>query len=287
MTWFFLSLLTAMSVAVRDVSVKIFKDLEPPQIAGIELLWSMPLLACGLFLIPVPHLDTTFAWTFLISLPLNALAYILYLYAIKLSPLSLSVPFLSFTPVFMLITGYLTLGERVNLWGAGGVIFIVVGSYVLNIDKAQNGLWRPFSSFFKEKGSWLMMIVAFLFSFAAVIGKKSMQHSSPLFFTFSFFLTFNLLFILSLFLTGKMQFGNIVANRKKGCWLGGLLVLHVCCHALAIINATAVYMIAVKRSSILFSMLFSWLVLKESEMIHRGIGSCMMFAGFLLITLYG
>jgi len=38
----------------------------------------------------------------------------------------------------------------------------------------------------------------------------------------------------------------VVEKRWQGIWLGGLLVLHVGCHGLAIAISTAVYMVAVK-----------------------------------------
>ena len=184
MLWFVLSLLTALSVGVRDVSVKFFKELKPLDVAAIELFYSLPLLIVGCLIVPVPTLDQIFWWTFFISLPLNGLAYILYLHAIKSSPISLSVPFLSFTPAFMILTGFITLGETINLWGGIGIGMIVAGSYVLNINKAKQGIIKPFTALLHEKGSWLMLIVAFIFSFAAVIGKMAMLHSSPLFFSF-------------------------------------------------------------------------------------------------------
>jgi uncharacterized membrane protein len=45
--------------------------------------------------------------------------------------------------------------------------------------------------------------------------------------------------------------------------------------------------VAVKRSSILFSVLLSWLILKEKDIRYRGLGTLLMFAGMLLISLLG
>lgn len=287
MLWLILSLLTALSVAVRDVSVKLFKELHPLEVATVELFWSLPPLAAGCLLIPIPELDQTFWWAFLVSLPLNMVAYLLYIKAIKLSPLSLSIPFLSFTPVFMVLTGFVALGETINLWGALGIFFIVAGSYILNFNKTREGLLGPFGALIREKGSWLMLIVAFLFAFAAVVGKKAMLHSSPLFFTYFFFLVFNITTLIGLAITGKTNRHHLRHHRKKGIWLGSLLVIHVSCHALAITLTTAVYMIAVKRSSILFSVLLSWIILKERERKTRGLATACMFCGVLLVTLLG
>ncbi|MBU0729686.1 MAG: DMT family transporter [Proteobacteria bacterium] len=287
MIWFIFALLTAFAVATRDISVKTYQELNALEVAGIELFWSIPLFALGFFFVPQPELDQTFWEVFLISLPLNAVPYLLYLYAIKVSPISLAVPFLSFTPLFMLFTGFITLDETINLWGGAGILCIVCGSYVLNLDQAKHGIFKPLTAFIHERGSWVMLIVAFLYAFAAAFGKKALLHSSPLYFSYFFFLVFNCLILAGLILSGKIRWGVILDHKKKGMWLGGLFMSQITTHYVAISLSTAVYMIAVKRSSILLTVLLSWLILKEGNIRNRGLGALLMFCGVLLITLFG
>ncbi|MEK6197521.1 MAG: DMT family transporter [Desulfobacterales bacterium] len=287
MIWFFLSLAAALSIAARDVSIKSYKDLQPREIAALELFWALPALIIGCVFVETPPLDQTFWWTFILSIPINIMAYVLYLNAIKISPISLSVPFLAFTPIFMILTGFWVLGETINLWGGFGTGLIVIGSYILHFKKNQLNFSAPFSAFIHEKGSWYMLIVAVLFAFAAVIGKKAILHSSPLFFSYSFFLVFNVLILMGLFVRGKNNWQKIIRNSPKGLWLGSLLMIHISFHGLAISISTAVYMVAVKRSSILFSVLLSWLILKERDIHYRGLGTLIMFVGMIFITLLG
>jgi drug/metabolite transporter (DMT)-like permease len=169
MTWFVLSLTAALSIAARDVSIKTFDDLDPSEIAILELFWALPYFFLGYLLIEIPPLDQTFWITFVLSIPINILAYILYLYAIKTSPISLSIPFLAFTPAFMILTGFFILAETINLWGGLGIGLIVLGGYILHFRNDQKNFLAPFSSFLSEKGSWFMLIVAILFAFASVI----------------------------------------------------------------------------------------------------------------------
>lgn len=287
MVWFFLALTAAFSIAARDVSIKTYKDLDPPEIAILELFWALPYFVLGCFLVETPPLDQTFWWTFMLSIPINILAYVLYLYAIKLSPISLSVPFLAFTPAFMILTGFFILAETINIWGGLGIGLIVLGGYILHFKKNQANFFAPFAAFLHEKGSWYMFIVAILFSFAAVIGKQAILHSSPLFFSYSFFLVFNITVLSGLLLVRKNDWRKILHNTPRGMWLGSLLMIHISFHGLAIAISTAVYMVAVKRSSILFSVLLSWLILKEADIRYRGFGTLLMFTGMLLITLFG
>jgi len=287
MIWFFLSLAAALSIAARDVSIKTYVDLDPPEIAILELFWSLPYFFMGCFIIETPSLDQIFWLTFVLSIPINILAYVLYLYALKISPLSLSIPFLAFTPAFMILTGFFILAETINIWGGLGIGLIVAGGYILHFKKTQRNFWAPFSAFLHEKGSWYMLIVAILFAFAAVIGKKAILHSSPLFFSYSFFLTFNITVLTGLLLGGRNNWRKIIHNSPRGLWLGTSLMIHISFHGLAIAISTAVYMVAVKRSSILFTVLLSWLLLKETDIRYRGFGTLLMFVGMLFIILLG
>lgn len=288
MLWIILSLMTALAVAVRDISVKSYsRGLKTFEIAVLELLWSLPLFALGFLLVPVPDIKEGFWQAFFISIPLNTVPYLLYILAIRLSPISLTVPFLSFTPVFMIFTGFVILGESINIWGGIGILLIVAGSYVLNYDKTKKGFFKPLAALFHEKGSWIMLIVAFLYSFAAVIGKKAIVLSSALYFSYFFFTVFNSLILLLLFIVKRESFQVVTRNKAKGVWLGGLFMSHLTTHGLAIAISTAVYMIAIKRCSILISVLLGFLILKETDIKSRGLGAILMFCGALLITLFG
>ncbi|MEJ2688677.1 MAG: DMT family transporter [Deltaproteobacteria bacterium] len=289
MPWYVYALLTAMAVAGRDIYVKAgCRELSVEEVAGVEMAWSLPVFAAGILLVPWPPLDATFWWMLFWSFPVNILAYFLYLYAIKVSPLTLTVPFLSFTPAFMIITGLLFLGEEINRWGGAGIACIVGGSYLLNIDTAKaGGLLGPLKALVRERGSWFMLLVAFLYAFGAVLGKKGILHSSPIFFGFSFFFGFSLLILLGLAISGRLRPRQLIDFKRQGLWLGGLLAVHVVCHNIAISLVTAAYMIAVKRCSILFSVLAGGFYLREANFGTRLAGAAMMFAGMLLIILGG
>lgn len=285
--WLGLTLVTAVAFGARDVSIKRYRELGPYEIAALELAWSLPLLAAGLALIPTPALDSTFWWTIAVAMPLELAAYFLYLHAIKLSPLSLTAPFLAFTPFFMIVTGLVILGEHVTLWGGLGMALIVAGSYLINFSRHETALMHPWQALMREPGSRLMLLVALLYAFAAVIGKKAILHSSPLFFGFAFSLLFAVTVLLILALGRRVRWQALPAHPGKGSWLALLFMVQLSFHCLAIAKVTAAYMIAAKRSSILVSVLLSWLILKEENILTRGFATLLMFGGILCITLLG
>ncbi len=286
MLWFTLTIIVAVCVATRDILFKSYAgELNVVELSSKELFWAIGPLALCLYFTPIPPLDSVFWWVLLLSVPVNGVAYFLYNYAITVSPVSLTVPFLSFTPAFLIIVGWLVLGEAVSFWGGVGILLIGSGSYVLNIDRVKDGLLQPLISLKEEKGPWLMLLVAFIFSFGAVLGKKGMQHSSPLFFTFFFFLIFCSTMLLVLFFLGMLKPATLFKSRGVGAGLGGLLTIHVAFHGLAIMLTKAAYMVSVKRSSILLTVLLSWLFLKEEKIIARSSGAFLMFLGIVLIVL--
>lgn len=288
MLWFTLALATALTVATGDaLTKKFFGGFSPYEMAVAASLYSLPFLLATIFFIPVPALDGVFWRTFGILVPLDTFAFYLYMKAIKLSPLSLSVPFLSFTPVFMIGTGFFILGEVPNSWGLIGIGLVVIGSYVLHANEVRYGYLAPFRAIFREPGSWLMLIVALLYSLLAVLGKKAIQHSSPLFFGFFFLAAFNLATLLVFPRLAKIQWGTLLRMPVQGVSVGLMLFLHVIFHSLAISMVKAVYMISVKRMSILFSVVYGWLLFKEAEISNRMLGAFLMFLGVICITLLG
>jgi len=286
--WFILAIATALSVATGDaLTKKFFGQFSPYDMAIASSIYSLPFLVVYIFFIPIPQLDTVFWWVASVLIPLDTFAFYLYMKAIKLSPLSLSIPFLSFTPVFMILTGFIVLGEVPNSWGIIGIGFVVAGSYLLNVTQVKYGYFAPFRAILREPGSILMLVVAFIYSFLAVLGKKAIQHSSPLFFSFFYLVALDITILIFFPFFEKIKWKDILKVPVKGLSVGLMLFLHALFHCLAINMIEAVYMIAVKRMSILFSVVYGWILFKESDIGARMLGALLMFAGVVFIIVLG
>jgi drug/metabolite transporter (DMT)-like permease len=286
--WLFLSLLTALAVSSQEAfTKKFFSHLSAYEMSAYQLIYSLPLFWIVLPWVHVPPLDKTFFWAFIAGIPLNGISFLLHMMAIKISPLSLTLPYLAFTPVFMIATGFIFLDETPNIYGIGGIIFICIGSYILNLNSEKWSLLGPFKLFLKETGSWIMLIVAFLYSFAAIIGKVAIVHSSPLFFSVSFFSIFNFIMLLFLILIRKIKLKNFFQEPVRGTLVGGFLFAHMLLHGFAISVVTAAYMISVKRLSLLFGIIYGWILFKEKNIMIRLFGAFFMVLGAMVIILKG
>ncbi|RJP89597.1 MAG: hypothetical protein C4518_09875 [Desulfobacteraceae bacterium] len=286
MTWFTFAFLTALSVATHDAWMKKwFSHLSPWEMTAYPLVYSLPLFAVSLLFVDIPLLDKTFYITFAVCLPLNAIPLFMYMKAIRISPLSLTVPYLAFSPVFIVGTGWLFLDEIPDGWGLAGIAAVCVGSYVLNIDPARRSFWGPFRAVFRETGSWMMLIVALIYGFTSVLGKLAILHSSVMFFQMSFFFVLNILIIICFLIFRKIRLAIFARHPAKGMVAGGLFFSHILFHGFGISLTKAAYMISIKRLSIVLGVIFGGMVFHEPNFRIRLLGAVLMFAGAAGIVL--
>lgn len=284
--WVIYAFLTALFLATSDALTKrVLASRDEYFVAWLRLVFSLPLLLGSLLFIEIPHLDSTFWTATLIALPLEIISIVLYIKALKVSPLGLTIPFLAFTPLFLILVSYVILGEKVSLSGAMGIVLVAGGSYTLNIHKARHAIMEPIKAIFREKGSVMMLIVAFIFSITSSLGKMAIEHSSPIFFG-SFYIT-----LITLLFTPIVMVRNkdrIVITKKDIIPFLSIGVTHslmIIFHMIAMSLVKVAYMISVKRMSLLFSIIYGRMLFKEEEFGVRMLGGIMMLAGVVLIVL--
>ena len=287
MLWFYLSLACALSVALVDVLSKKALGLSDPfVIAWVRLGYAIPFLALSFLWIAVPPLDGTFFWALLFLLPLETAALVLYTHALRESPLSLTIPFLALTPVFLIGIAFVMLGERPDLSGTAGILLIAMGAYLLNIHTRNEGWLAPLRAILREGGSRKMIVVALLYSLTASLGKVAIQHSSPAFFGAVYFPMIALVSLPYFGVTaGRRGFHTLVSQKGLFLLIGFIQTVMIFTHVLAISLVEVPYMIAVKRTSLLFTIIFGYLFFRETRIRERLLGAACMVAGVVLILI--
>ncbi len=289
MDWLPLTLLSAFGLATADaVTKKCMGDYRVRELVILRFAMAGILLLPLLLMEPWPQLPAGFwRWTGLL-LPLEILAMLLYMRAIRDSPLGLTLPYLAFTPVINTLTGYLLLGERVSSIGFAGISLVVAGAWLLNLEHARTAerhAWlAPFSAIIRETGSRLMLMVAVLYSLTSVMGKGALQYVSPSFFgPFYFFLLGSVTLVL---FSIREPAVVRVLWRRPGCnlLLGAAMAMMVITHFLAIERIEVAYMIAVKRTSLLFGILYGALLFGESRLPEHLLAGVLMVTGVILIA---
>ena len=255
--------------------------------AAIPFFYVTPLAAAALFFVDIPEIRPGFYPAMAWVLPLTTVGFILHYRAVSLSPLSLTLPFLSFTPAFVLFTGRLILGEKLSSPGVAGILLIVTGGYVINLDSVRSGWLGPIRAIRREPGSALMLLVAAIYALTSVGGKVILMTSSPLFGAMAQFVLYGVLISLLLIAGGKARLQVILSRPLLGFGSGLCLFAEIICHNLAISMVNAAYMIAIKRTAGIFSVVYGKLLFRESGFRYRLLGTVIMCAGAAVIALWG
>ncbi len=283
--WYLITVLSGLAFATADT----FSKQESKYMTTIHLSWvreayALPFLLPILLFIEIPQLDAVFWWAILGCIILDLFTTILYMKAIKIAPLSLTIPYMGLTPIFSLLISYLILGETVSWLGLVGIGLISFGAYILQIDRAKFGLWEPILAIFKNKGSLFMLIVSFSYAITANLGKVAIIHSSPLFMCVIYFSGLALAFTPLVPLLGKTSVPHMFRRSSGKFKIGLAMAIMAVAHFSAISMINVAYMISIKRLSLLFAILYGWLVFKEENIRERLMGGAIIIAGAAFIA---
>lgn len=185
----------------------------------------------------------------------------------------------------MIFTSNLILGEKLNKYGITGISLTAIGAYLLHVKTTRKGILEPFKAIRRERGSVYMIIVAFIYSITSNLGKMAILHSSSLFFA-STYLPILTLSVLPVFLWknhGRVKQG--VPHITLFILIGLSMALATVTHFLAITIIEVPYVISVKRTSLLFGIMYGAFWFKETNIRERLIGSTIMIIGVVIITL--
>jgi len=286
MAWFIFALLTAVFASIRDIVSKYgLKDVDEYIITWSSRFFALPIFVPILFWQEKPTLGERFLPTLVIILVIEVIANILYFRALKRSDLSLTVPMISFTPIFLLVTSPLIVDEHLSRWDGVGIGLIVIGSYVLNLKTSKQGYLAPFQALLSHQGPKIMLGVAILWSFLSTFNKVGVQNSSPTFWAAisSTILAVALSPIMLSKSWGKLE--QIPNNIKILIPIGILQGLTVLCFMKSIMLTLVAHAVTVKRMSILLSALLGHLVFGEPGLQERTTGAAIMVLGVSIISL--
>ncbi len=307
MLWIFLALLGAITNATYFIIVKMYiTALDPKLLTGIGFTVGGCLLFLFSGLRGFPPIGPDFFAAVAITSVLNIIGLSLIFKALSSSDLSLSVPMLSFTPVILIGTSYIILHEAPSLFGFAGICIIVSGSYVLNISEEHEHYLDPIKAMMRNRGSWYMLIVAFLFAISINFDKIVLLNSDPF---FGMALTVTAIGIALLIISAYTRYavrkklhihssgdadGAVLQTRamplKQFFLLTLLIGVFIAVEAASINVALTLqivpYVIAIKRLSIIFMVLYGTLVFSERDTKKRIMGAILMVAGAIIILLF-
>ncbi|PRP90098.1 4-amino-4-deoxy-L-arabinose-phosphoundecaprenol flippase subunit ArnE [Enhygromyxa salina] len=231
-----------------------------------------------------------------LALALQLVANLLFLAAVRASPLSLTVPFLALTPVFATLVGALTLGERPGPLQLLGVALVVVGALILGSREdpgrdlgSGSGQQRVrlLRVFVTEPGAPMMAGVALCWGVTMTLDKQALAYAAvPV---HALVQLFGLLVAALAYLAVRGQLRELAVPRSQ--WPG--LALATVTGAIALgVQLVAVQWIlvsvleTVKRAlGLVSAVVFGKLIFDEAITLTKAVAICVMAVGVVLVML--
>jgi drug/metabolite transporter (DMT)-like permease len=288
MDWLSLTLISAFCIATADaLTRKYLQGYSARELVMVRFGMPGLLLLPLLLMQPMPVLATEFWYWAAALVPLEVTAMLLYSQAIRDTSLSLTLPYLAFTPVFNTLTGYILLEERVSVTGFAGILLVVFGAWLLNLEHAKGerfNVLAPFRAIITERGSRLMLITAALYSITSVLGKGALAYTTPVFFGTLYYVVIGITVIITFSIGARTPVHVLWRRPLPHLAIGLFMGVMVLTHFFAIRDVEVAYMIAVKRTSLLFGILYSVLLFHERARFEHFLAGGLMLAGVFLIV---
>jgi len=285
MLWAFLSILSGLGDALGFALMKKLKGTNNSIVVWVQFAFALPFLLVLLFFNYPQKISTDVYWVVGLNGILLLITTYLLVKATQISDLSVSMPMLSLTPLFLILTSYIMLNELPTFYGFFGISLIVLGAYAIHIKDYKKGFFEPFKALAKDKGSIYAIAAAFIWSITANLFKTGIIGSNPIFYVFAVYLFISIIMLPLAFIKLKEKIGEIKINFNILILLGVLSAFIAATAAYAISVAIVPYVIALKRSSIIFSVLLGFSLFKEKNFKHAIIGASIMFMGIILIAI--
>ena len=287
--WAIYAILSAIFIATTDpVAKRALKASDEYVVGWLLLVFSLTFLGAYSFLNPAVRITPALLRMLAFAMPFEIIATVLYYKALKLTDISLSVPFLALTPVFAILTAFLLLGERIRPSVALGIGLVTIGAYSLNLREVKHGFVSPVKAIFLNKGSLYMVIVSLIFSITASISKKVMLASNACSapFIYNASISVSMLPIIAYRLSRqKTSFARIPDSIILYVILGSSLAASSIFFFKAVSLANVAYAVAIKRLSLVLSVLYGWIFFKERDIHLRLASTLCMFIGIVLVLI--
>ncbi|MFT6627267.1 MAG: drug/metabolite transporter (DMT)-like permease [Flavobacteriales bacterium] len=222
----------------------------------------------------------------LVSIVLNTAANVMFVWAVKLSPLSVTIPMLSLSPVFAAIVGIPILGDVPGVPQWIGISIVVAGALLLQV--GGDGEVTDFVSKMKsEPGVPLMAGVSLLWAISGTADSAATQHAPQS--LHGFVLCAGIAIFLLAWLIGRSRLGEVAPVKGAlgtyaACAAFGALALGT--QLVAFGQTLVSFVEAIKRAvGMLLALVLGRVLFKEEIRPGQIFAVLLMSAGVALIVL--
>ncbi len=199
----------------------------------------------------------------------------------------MAIPLLSFTPAFTILTSFLILKEIPSERGILGIILVVIGAYILNSESISfKKIFEPLKRIISKKELVYALIVAFLYSISTNYDKVVVLNSDQVFGAAATCFFVALLLTILLLTKKDVSFKAYKGNLPNAA-LGGIFnAVSLIFINTALTMQIVPYVSSIKRTAVLFGVLYGMLLFREKNIGKRFLGAFIMVVGAVLIIFY-
>ena len=268
---------------IRKQSLKYFNENE---VLTVVIL-SQTILFSVLLLFSDFTIDSNYYYIYYIPLiTLGLLAFYLFLKVLKNSEISLTIPLLSFTPLFSSLYAFFILNETLSHMNYIGILIIVLGSLLLYSKTfSLKDIFASPIALYKNHNAKLMLLVALIWSLTPVLDKKCLQYTDV--YLHGYFQSIGWIIIIPyFFLNKKISLSNLT-NRNTKHLIAGIAIIGSVVSLTQLIALTynmVPILESFKRSiGIILSLVFGYYFFKEKVNFKKTISVIIMVSGLYLL----
>jgi len=288
MQWYYLALISALFSAGAAIMEKktLFKEkaLEFSAVMAIfNVFLSIPFIGqIDFTALPIPALAVLYVKSIL-----GMLAFLFIMHGIKNLEISGALPILVLTPGLVAVFAMILLKESLTSWQIGGLVLLLVGTYVLQIGHRED-LLGPFKLFGRSRGHRFLLGALIIFTVTSLLDKLLLRDFKLPPYTM---LTFQHLFLglnfMILTIIRRRSYYSL-AKTFQNSWKPILLVsaftiIYRLTQILAVKSGSVALVLALKRVSVFFAVVAGGHLFHEHYLVRKTLATVTMLAGAALV----
>lgn len=279
--------LTAVLKSSSEIVSKfsLLQEIDEYVVSWALRFFALPAVITGVLIFGIPSISSSLWLSLLFTIPSGVLATLFYMKAIQASDLSLISPLAGISPILVLMSSPLIIGEIPSVLGVIGVMTTSVGVYILKIHEASTGVLSPFKAILTDTGAQYMFLMLLLYSITSPVDKIGVEASSPVFYTFVLHIG-QVILLTPIMIYYSNDWKRVLnEDRSKIISIGLLSGTSSIIQMTAISLTLVVYVVSIKRAGIIISVLAGHLLFNEDNFKERIAGTAIILSGLTVITL--
>lgn len=242
----------------------------------------------GLF-IPLNELSPSF-WlvTVIICVVCGPIETYFYYRAIRDEELSLALPILSLAPVITIGLGAVLLHELPSWPGVAGMACILFGIYMLKVGHARHGLLEPLYHLAGNASVRMMVLVAASQAFGSILDKLGVTNANAYMYALINYVMLSVVLGFMVLVLAPRRSWKVMGGHMGGFTvLGGVVASYTLLYLVALSLGNTAYTIGIRSSSLLFSIVWGVVLLREKDAAAKLAAGVMLVLGLILIKALG